>query len=118
MYPAHTLVLTQGSRKRVKFGAGFGFPAFPPCLFAMLDAEALAGGGGQFTTPVPCDAWLVEFQVMLEPLVLLGEVGELWLRAGGSSTGNHIVLCQDCKAAAWAHDALGARGGSRNLVDV
>lgn len=99
MHPPHTLVLTQSSRKGVKFGAGFRFPAFPPCVFAMLAAEALAGGRGQFTTHVPCDTWLVEFQVMLEQLVLLGEVGELWLRAGGSSTGNHFALCQGCTTA-------------------
>lgn len=41
----------------MKFGAGFRFPAFPPCLFAVLAAEALAGGRGQFSTPAACDTW-------------------------------------------------------------
>lgn len=57
MHPPKTLVLTQNSRKGMKFGASFRFPAFPSCLFAMLAVEALAGGRGQFTTPAPCDTW-------------------------------------------------------------
>lgn len=74
----------------MKFGAGYRLPAFPPCLSAVPATEALAGAKGQFTSPVPCDAWAGSSKVVLEQLlVLLGERwGELCLRAGGNDTEN------------------------------
>lgn len=70
----------------MKFGAGYRFPAFPPCLSAVPAAEALAGGKGQFTVPVARDAWAVVRDWLL---VLLGERwGELWPRAGGNDMEN------------------------------
>lgn len=68
-----------------------------PCLLQRLWQEE----GVNSAPLLPVTPGLVEFQVVLEQLVLLGEVGEWWLRAGGNSTEN-----QHCAVPGLHNDCL------------
>lgn len=95
MHPPHTLVLTQSPGKWVALDSLLSLLVSLLCLLQRLWQEEGVSSPLFLVTP-----GFVEFQVLLEQLVLLGEVGKLWLRAGGNSAENHTVLCQGCTTTA------------------